>query len=89
MVGLLNYIFTEHLKGIIKMLRKEPVKHKGCKFCKAPFESLVKEEKTVKLYGNDGKLIKPEKGKKFVAMVTKCTECDTIVRFGFMREVEV
>ena len=70
------------------MARKEPVKHRGCKFCGAPFESLIKEEKTVKLYGNDRKLIKPSKGKKFVATVTTCDECDTIVRFGYMREVE-
>lgn len=53
---------------------------KKCKWCGAPAENLVTEEKTVKIYGDDKKLIKPPKGGKWVAKIVTCKKCDTMVR---------
>lgn len=56
-------------------------KKRGCKWCKAPYESLITEEKNVKLYGTDKKLKKAPEGQKWVAKVVRCKECGEMVRF--------
>lgn len=52
---------------------------RGCKWCKAPFESLVTDEKTVKIF-EGRKEIKPPKGYKNVARIVTCSECGQMVR---------
>lgn len=70
------------------MLHSKNAKKRGCKWCKAPFESLVKEEKTVKVY--DGKkVLQPPKGYKYVAKMVVCKECGGMNRFYNPKLVEV
>lgn len=54
--------------------------NKCCKWCGAPAENLITEEKTVRVY--DGKkVVKPPKGGKYVAKIVTCKQCDNMVRF--------
>ena len=66
----------------IKPVEPKETKKKVCKFCGASADKIVKEFKTVKLYGSDNKIIRPEKGKKFECWVKTCTACDNIIGFG-------
>lgn len=65
------------------------VKKRGCKWCNAQFDSLITEEKTVKLFDIYKKEQKPPKGHKYVAKVVACKECGQMVRVYGPRLVEV
>ncbi len=68
--------------------KKPETKKRGCKWCKAPFESLVTEEKEVKVF--DGKKVKKApKGGKYVAKITYCKECGEMNRFFGPKLVDV
>ena len=63
-------------------------KKRGCKWCKAPFESLIASEKNVKIFNSKTEL-KPPKGYKYVARIVECSECGQMVRVFGPKLVEV
>lgn len=79
---------VEETKAEVKETKVKERKKRGCKFCKAPFESLVKKETNVKLLNSEGRPVNPGKGKRFVCNITYCTVCDSIVRMGTIRKID-
>ena len=66
---------------------KREIKKRGCKWCGAPFTSLIKEEKEVKVY-EGRKVVKAPNGGKYVAKVITCKECGGMNRFFGPKLVE-
>ena len=62
------------------MASTRTTKKRGCKWCDAPFTSLIKEDKEVRVH-EGRKVVKPPKGYKYMAKIVTCQECGNMNRF--------